>query len=542
MQTNGSSILGTIGVLLLVGFFLYLYLGITLMMIAKRSNTSYSGLAFLPIGNLFLMCRLGRRPGWWVLLLLIPVVNVAVFAMIWMSIAEVRGKPVWTGAFAAIPLLGLLVPLYFAIGKTQVPGTVAARICTTCGTPILGVESFCRNCGHAAPPPTLARRASTGKLALIGAVTSVVVVALVGGIAWVTLFRGLSYTPPDRKPPQIPERLAGTMTEFPVDTDTKSDGRMEPGSVITEDLGTGGSTSSSQQVPQKWLPPGVTRSRLPQVAGTMTSAAYRPRRQPGATTENVVDQIYVHVLRALQNQTQQLIDELARSVTQSTGGSRSGVRVQSPGGIVYTGSRIQSPQISVYVLQRQGSDIVILIYGPSPAVQAATARLAGNVGNGQGLNDSPTIQTTVWTLPRQPPTDFVLQSVNTLSGDELFSSADFQSAGNDQQTRELINKVRQFIPERITTARYRDGSRRDWNVYVYDYESTRRAWNTWFFLRWTVGLSGQSVTVAGTDGLYVDTDQGRALVFQKGPYLIAIQGPSGSAVPTLVDLAGRLQV
>ena len=44
-----SSILGTIGVLLVVGFFLYLYLGITLMLIARRSNTSYSGLAFLPI-------------------------------------------------------------------------------------------------------------------------------------------------------------------------------------------------------------------------------------------------------------------------------------------------------------------------------------------------------------------------------------------------------------------------------------------------------------------------------------------------------------
>src|SRR6266700_1979306 len=332
-----SSILGTIGVLLVVGFFLYLYLGITLMLIARRSNTSYSGLAFLPIINLFLMCRIGRRPGWWVLLLLLPVINVAVFAMIWMSIAEVRGKPVWTGALAAVPLLGLIVPLYFAIGKTPLPGTVAARICTTCGTPILGVESFCRNCGQAAPAPILARRASTGKLALIGAFTSVIVVALVGGVAWFTLFRGLSYTAPDRKPPAIPERLAGTMTEFPVDT--KSDGSMEPSSVITEDLGAGGSTSSSQRVPQKWLPPGVTRARLPQSAGTMTSAAYRPRRRPGATTESAVDQVYVHVLRALQNQVQQLIDELARSVTQATGGTRSGVRVQSPGGVIYTGSR-----------------------------------------------------------------------------------------------------------------------------------------------------------------------------------------------------------
>ena len=544
MQTNGSSILGPLVVLLLVGFLLYLYLSITLMLIARKSNTPNAGLAFLPIVNLFLMCRIGRRPGWWVLLLLLPVINVAVYAMIWMSIAEVRGKPVWTGALAALPLVGLIIPLYFAIGGQQIPGTVAARICTACNAPILGLESFCRNCGQAAPGPIPARRTSTGKLALIGAVTSVVVVALVGGIGWFTLFRGLSYTPPDRKPPEMPARLAGTMTEFPVDNASDNDpgGHMEPGSVITQNLTEGGATNSSQQVPQKWLPPGVTRQRLPQVAGTMTSAAYRPRRKPGAASGAAVDQIYVHVLRALQNQVQQLAEELARTITQSTGGSRSGVRVQSPGGVVYTGSRIQSSQVSVYVLQRQGSDIVIVVYGPSPAVRDATARLAGNVGNGEGLNDSPTIQTTVWTLPRQPPTDFVLQSLNTLSGDELFSSADFQSTSSDEQTRELINKVRQFIPERITTARYRDGSGRDWNVYVYDYESTRRAWNTWFFLRWTVGLGGQSVTVAGAEGLYVDTDQGRALVFQKGPYLIAIQGPTGSAVPTLVDLAGRLQV
>ncbi len=539
-----SSILANLGVLLFVGFLLYLYLGITLMLIARKSNTPNAGLAFLPIGNLFLMCRIGRRPGWWVLLLLIPLVNVVVFAMIWMSIAEVRGKPIWTGAIAALPVIGLIVPVYLAIGKREIPGTVAARICTACGAPVLGLESFCRNCGHAAPAPMLGRRTSTGKLALMGTITSVVVIALTGGILWFTLFRGLAYTPPDRKPPEIPTRLAGTMTEFPVDTGSDADpgGHMEPGSVITQDFTSGGATKGSQEVPPKWLPPGVTRQRLPQVAGSMTSSRYGPRSPKSGTTATSLTEIYLHVLRALQNQAPQLAEELARSVAQATGGSRSGVRVQSPRGPIYTGSRIQSPQVSVYVLNKQDSDIVIIIYGPSAAAREATARLASNVGNGEGLNDSPTIQTTIWTLPRQPPTDFVLQSVNTLSGDELFSSADFQSAGNDEQTRELINKVRQFIPERITSARYRDASRRDWNVVVYDYESTRRAWNTWFFLRWTVGLGGQSVTVSGTDGLYADTNEGRVLVFQKGPYLIAIQGPSGSAVPTLVDLAGRLQV
>ena len=542
-----SSILGFVGLLFLLGFCLYLYFGITLMIIAKRSNTPNSGLAFLPIANLFLMCSIGRRPGWWVLLLLVPIVNIVIVAMIWMSIAEVREKPVWTGALVTLPGIGLIVPLYFCFGQPQMPATVAARICTSCGSPILGAEVFCRNCGQAATAPVLARRMPAGRMALIAMGMSVVVIGIWGGVLWFTLFRGLSYTPPDRKAPEIPARLAGTMTEFPVDTASESDmsggGHMEPGSVITQDFASGGTTKSSQQVPQKWLPPGLKRERLPQTTGTMTSAAYRPKRKPGTTTEATLEQIYVHVLRALNNQAPQLGEEIAKGVTQATGGTRTGVRVQNPGGVVYTGSRIQSPQVSIYVLNKQNSDIVILIYGPSPSLQQATARLASNVGNGDGLNDSPTIQTTVWTLPRQPPTDFTLQEVNTLSANELFSSSDFQTSSSDQQTRELINKIRQLIPERITTARYRDSARRDWNVYVYDYESPRAAWNTWIFLRFTVGLGGmQSVSVSGTSGLYGDVDQGRVLVFQKGPYLIAVQGPTGGQLTSFTDLADRLQV
>ena len=74
-----------------------------------------------------------------------------------------------------------------------------------------------------------------------------------------------------------------------------------------------------------------------------------------------------------------------------------------------------------------------------------------------------------------------------------------------------------FIPERFTTARYSDGSQREWNALVCDFGSNRWAWNTWMLLRWTAGFGMQSTSVVGGDALYADSEEQRILVFQKGP-------------------------
>src|SRR5438552_1613193 len=105
-----GAIAGFMGILFVVGFALYVYFGITLMVIAKKTQTRNAGLAWLPIGNLFLMCAIGRRPAWWVLLLLVPIVNLVAAAMIWMGMAEARGRPAWAGALALLPGVGLIVP------------------------------------------------------------------------------------------------------------------------------------------------------------------------------------------------------------------------------------------------------------------------------------------------------------------------------------------------------------------------------------------------------------------------------------------------
>ncbi len=598
------AIMGFLGVIVVGGFVGYLYFSITLMVIARKSNTPNAWLAWIPIGNVFLMCAIGRRPSWWVLLMLIPFVNVFVGVMVWMSIAEARGKPAWAGALVFLPLVGLFVPIYLAMGEATEPDLMAApapvgppvcakcgtpaesgeqfcgvcggpvqaasaapRICSACNTPAEGDETFCGNCGQpmsvAVATTVGARpRSSAGKLAAVALVMVAFIGLLTAGAGWVAFGRPLSYTPPKRQPPKLPKRMAGTMTEFPVDT--KTDAPARPTSIVTQNFQRGsGRSSQTAQVPAKWLPPGVSRDSLPRRANSMTSAVYRtgqktasatqdepagtpaPTSQPPTTTTTATatDQTYVHVLDTPPNQPQ-IANEIAREVGQATGAALRGVRVQSPDGDVYVGSRIQTPQTSVYVLDKQNSDVVIIIYSPDASTKDVADRLAQNVGNGEGLNDYPETQGSLWTLPPNLPGQLTLEEVNTITADDLISEEDLRTIEKEggAEAQRLIAQLRQFIPERMTAARYQDGAQRDWGALVWEYGSPRRAWNNWMLIRWIAGTSMKSVSVLGVDGRYTDVDKDRVMIFQKGPYLVILTQPADVPVERLVEMANGFQM
>jgi len=539
-------LMGSMAAVMIIGLLLYLYFSLMLMIIARKSNTPNAWLAWIPLANLFLLCRIARKPGWWVLLLLIPLVNLIAGVVIWMRIAEARGKPAWSGVLVIVPFLNLVAIAYLAAGQVSQAGFAAeTRTCPDCGAMVEANDTFCGGCGRPAPAVSVAPPASRGKMSPVGVVAIVALVAVIGGISWFA-FRGMSYSPPNRQQPELPKRAAGTITEFPVDTDPNSPAR--PSSVITQNFPPGGSRSSSQkvQVPEKWLPPGVDPKSLPQRAEAMTSATYRtqPRAKEEAATS--ADEIYVHVLDTSPNRSRHG-EEIANAVDRATDGERTGIRVNSPDGDLYTGSRIRTPQISVYVLTKQNSGIVIIIYAPSPEVVEVAERLTRNVGNGEGLNDYPEVQSSLWTLPAAPPSDLVLQEVNTLTAGDMESSLQQIEGvvGSSAEIQQLLSQVRQFIPERLTNARYQDRGRQDWNIVIGDYGSTRRAWMTWMLLRWTAGISVmRSVPMLDSEGLYADDDgDGQAmLIFHKGPYLILVAGPSATSVESLIELANKFQV
>jgi hypothetical protein len=95
----------------------YIWMAICLMNIAKKTNTPNAWLAWIPFANLYLMCVIAGKPGWWLILLLIPFLNIIIGIIVWMGIAKARGKPDWIGILMIIPFVNLIIPGYLAFSK-----------------------------------------------------------------------------------------------------------------------------------------------------------------------------------------------------------------------------------------------------------------------------------------------------------------------------------------------------------------------------------------------------------------------------------------
>ncbi len=101
---------------LVVGVAVYVYMALALQTIARKTNTKNDWLAWIPIANMVLLLEIARKPLWWLLLLVIPLVNVVISIVVWVGVAEARGKPSWWGLLMIVPGVNLIVPGYLAWG------------------------------------------------------------------------------------------------------------------------------------------------------------------------------------------------------------------------------------------------------------------------------------------------------------------------------------------------------------------------------------------------------------------------------------------
>jgi len=102
----------------LAAFFVavHIYSAIVLIVIANKTKTSNSWLAWIPIANVYLMTQIGKLPAWYTLAILLPVVPyigkwilVAALAHFWWKIAEVRNMSGWYGVLIIIPGVNMVV-------------------------------------------------------------------------------------------------------------------------------------------------------------------------------------------------------------------------------------------------------------------------------------------------------------------------------------------------------------------------------------------------------------------------------------------------
>jgi len=95
----------------------HVYFAVCLQVIGSKVGAQSLWMAWIPIINMYLLCKITGKPGWWILLFFVPLVGIVINVVVWMALAEVRGKPSWVGLLMLIPLVGIFIPGYLAFSK-----------------------------------------------------------------------------------------------------------------------------------------------------------------------------------------------------------------------------------------------------------------------------------------------------------------------------------------------------------------------------------------------------------------------------------------
>jgi hypothetical protein len=100
---------------------MYLFLAYCIARIAVKCGMPFGKSfiwALIPIANIFLFLKLGEKPMWWFILLLIPVVNLVITILVWISLVERLGKPAWWGVvIALVPIVNVILFLILVFEK-----------------------------------------------------------------------------------------------------------------------------------------------------------------------------------------------------------------------------------------------------------------------------------------------------------------------------------------------------------------------------------------------------------------------------------------
>ena len=102
-----------------IGLGLYIYYSLSMYLIAKRLNVTEAWMSWVPILNLWPLLSSAGKPCWWVILLLIPFVNIFIIVYLWMCICENLGRNKWLGLLTLVPVVNLILPGVLAFSKSE---------------------------------------------------------------------------------------------------------------------------------------------------------------------------------------------------------------------------------------------------------------------------------------------------------------------------------------------------------------------------------------------------------------------------------------
>jgi chromate transport protein ChrA len=113
---------------LTLGFAIFhVVLAIALWKMAERTKTEPRWFALVPFLNIVLLLKIAKRPTWWLILFIVPFVNVITLIVATMALCERFGVNKWWGLASIVSPLNLILYLYLAYGteKTIDPQPIA---------------------------------------------------------------------------------------------------------------------------------------------------------------------------------------------------------------------------------------------------------------------------------------------------------------------------------------------------------------------------------------------------------------------------------
>jgi hypothetical protein len=114
---DNSYLLGGMGIIgMIIYFAIAIFLIFAIWKIFEKAGLPGWG-AIIPIYNAYLLLKIAKRPGWWLLLYLIPFVNLIIIIIVTFDIAKNFGKS--TGFGLGLLLLGIIFYPILAFGSAE---------------------------------------------------------------------------------------------------------------------------------------------------------------------------------------------------------------------------------------------------------------------------------------------------------------------------------------------------------------------------------------------------------------------------------------
>ncbi len=430
---------------------LYIVAAFGISMLAARLRHPHAWIAWIPVANLYLLCRLAKVSPLFILFAIVPVLNLFILAYLGTCIAPRVGKSAVLGAILGFPILGAFIPLLLATGNNIEPLPEGAKAPST--SPIV--------------------------YALINAGVAAGLIILAGvGIKMANKMTERVTPTAEQAAATLPKRMAGTLTEFPIDTNTDDPAR--PVNVMTVGFASGNAAESVSPVglQSSQLPPWIDPSSLPTMAESAMSADYHSDKS-SAQVSVVTLAMRDNATSTLTPPSQTALNELGQNTKVS------GVELQSASGVKYQGYHVSTPTSSYYALQQAENQTAIIISANDAAGVEIAERLASNIGNGNGLLEFEQYRNSFGQMP-STPTGSSMAFLKSFTEDDIalmvrqFDQGLNQARAEgevDPQIASLIDMARAIVPSNVSVAYYTTSSpQKLYGAAVAGYSSSTISW------------------------------------------------------------------